>query len=144
MEIGVTIHATDPGGLWDSDTFRVAVTWSCLGPLPGAPALVAPPDGSTASSNTPTFAWDAVADAEAYQIQVDDDADFSSPEIEETTASTDYTPASGLGGGTYYWRVRASNGYGTGAWSPKQEFTVPTLLPPQFKLYLPVMIRDYR
>jgi hypothetical protein len=27
----VTIRVTDPGGLWDSDTFRVAVTWSCQG-----------------------------------------------------------------------------------------------------------------
>jgi hypothetical protein len=27
----VTIRVTDPGGLWDTDTFRVAVTWSCLG-----------------------------------------------------------------------------------------------------------------
>jgi hypothetical protein len=25
----VTVRATDPGGLWDEDTFRVAVTWSC-------------------------------------------------------------------------------------------------------------------
>jgi uncharacterized repeat protein (TIGR01451 family) len=30
----VTIRVTDPGGLWDTDTFRVAVTWSCQGPLP--------------------------------------------------------------------------------------------------------------
>jgi hypothetical protein len=28
----VTVRATDPGGLWDEDTFRVAVTWSCPGP----------------------------------------------------------------------------------------------------------------
>jgi hypothetical protein len=27
----VTIRVTDPGGLWDNDTFRVAVTWSCQG-----------------------------------------------------------------------------------------------------------------
>ncbi len=27
----VTIRVTDPGGLWDTDTFRVAVTWSCPG-----------------------------------------------------------------------------------------------------------------
>jgi hypothetical protein len=27
----VTIGVTDPGGLWDTDTFRVAVSWSCPG-----------------------------------------------------------------------------------------------------------------
>jgi hypothetical protein len=32
----VTVRVTDPGGLWDEDTFRVAVSWSCQGPLPVA------------------------------------------------------------------------------------------------------------
>jgi hypothetical protein len=27
----VTVRVADPGGLWDSDAFRVAVTWSCAG-----------------------------------------------------------------------------------------------------------------
>jgi hypothetical protein len=27
----VTVRTTDPGGLWDEDTFRVAVSWSCTG-----------------------------------------------------------------------------------------------------------------
>jgi hypothetical protein len=27
----VTLRVTDPGGLWDNDRFRVAVTWSCQG-----------------------------------------------------------------------------------------------------------------
>jgi uncharacterized repeat protein (TIGR01451 family) len=28
----LTVRVTDPGGLWDNDTFRVAVSWSCQGP----------------------------------------------------------------------------------------------------------------
>jgi len=56
-------------------------------------------DGSAAGGNRPTLEWGAVTGAEEYQIQVADDADFSSPERDETTASTDYTPASGLSGG---------------------------------------------
>ena len=28
----VTVRVTDPGGLWDEDAFRVAVSWSCPGP----------------------------------------------------------------------------------------------------------------
>jgi YVTN family beta-propeller protein len=31
--VDVTVRVTDPGGLWDEDTSRVAVTWSCKGPL---------------------------------------------------------------------------------------------------------------
>jgi hypothetical protein len=46
----VTVRATDPGGAWDDDTFCVAVTWSCPGPveMPGAPVLIAPVDGRAA------------------------------------------------------------------------------------------------
>ncbi len=142
---GVTVRVTDPGGLWDSDTFRVAVTWSCRGPInpPGTPTPVAPTDGSTATSSRPTFTWHAVADADEYQIQVDDDADLTRPEVDETTTSTEYTPASGLSGGIYYWRVRASNAYGAGAWSAEQEFTVLTPSPAEFKLYLPVVLKNH-
>jgi hypothetical protein len=39
----VTVRVTDPEGLWDEDTFRVAVTWSCKGPLP-VPEQAAPQD----------------------------------------------------------------------------------------------------
>jgi hypothetical protein len=34
--VDVTVRVTDPGALWDTDVFRVAVTWSCQGPLPVA------------------------------------------------------------------------------------------------------------
>jgi len=45
----VTVRVTDPGGLWDTDTFRVAVTWSCLGPIepPGTPTTLDPISGGT-------------------------------------------------------------------------------------------------
>jgi len=234
----VTIRVTDPGGLWDSDTFRVAVTWSCQGPLPVAnqyasqdqpitidltayepqigdgtaplpwyatgedhcavsgeysvddvltfapeagfvgsdrvtlhmvypwgrqatqeltltwgggtcnvpdtPVLTAPADGAATDNGTPTFEWGVVTDAEAYQVQADEDASFSSPEIDEITVGTDYTPATGLNLGVYYWRVRASNGCGAGSWSPVWEFTIHAPSLPEFKLYLPVVARDYR
>jgi hypothetical protein len=39
----VTVRVTDPGELWDEDTLRVAVTWSCKGPLP-VPNQTAPQD----------------------------------------------------------------------------------------------------
>jgi hypothetical protein len=147
----VTVRATDPGGLWNEDTFRVAVSWSCPGPveMPGAPVLIAPVDGRTAHGNRPAFAWHPVGGAESYEIQVDDEADkkhpagFSSPEGGEVVASTDYTPAAGLSGGVYTWRVRAVNGSEVGAWSPGWAFAVPTLSPPGFKLYLPVVAREY-
>jgi hypothetical protein len=55
---------------------------------PGTPVLVAPPDGSTTGDPTPTFEWNGVIGADEYEIQVDNNADFSSPEIDETTTNT--------------------------------------------------------
>ena len=141
----VTIRVTDSGGLWATDTFRVSVSWSCLGPieLPGAPALVAPADGSASANSTPTFVWNAAAGADTYQIQVDDNPDFGSPAREYTTAGTDYTPMSDIGGGIFYWHVRASNGLGTGEWSAKWEFTAPPSASVGIRVYLPAVTRAY-
>jgi uncharacterized repeat protein (TIGR01451 family) len=110
---------------------------------PGTPILVTPMDGSIATS-TPTFTWHTVTDADEYQIQVDDTPNFAGPERDKTMASTHYTPASRLSGGTYYWHVRAFNEYGVGAWSVRQTFTVPSPSPLEHKLYLPVVTRSYR
>ena len=52
--------------------------------------------------------------------------------------------ATGLSGGVYYWRVRAVNESEVGDWSARREFTVPTPSPLEFKLYLPLVVRDYR
>ena len=138
----VTIRATDPGGLWDEDTFRLAVSWSCpvTGILPGAPVLIVPIDGNRTASETPIFAWHEVGGAEVYQIQVDHDGDFSSPEMDELTGGTDYTSAAGLSHGTYYWRVRGSNSSEVGDWSEGWAFTVRAPLPEEFTLYLPVVV----
>jgi hypothetical protein len=140
----VTVRVTDPDGLWDTDTFRVAVTWMCGGTCftPGAPVLVAPAEGITVTDRAPTFDRNVGADADEYQIQVDDDLDFSSTEVDGTTTSTDYTPASGLSDGTYTWRVRASNTCDTGPWSAEWAFTMQA--PPEIKTYLPIVNRDYQ
>lgn len=81
---------------------------------PSAPALLSPTDGSTTSDTTPTFDWTNVSDpcVVTYRIQVDDSGPgFSSPEIDVAGLATSaYTPPLALGEGTYWWRVRASDG----------------------------------
>jgi hypothetical protein len=81
------------------------------------PELSSPPSGST-SSTAPTFAWSAVPGASSYQIQVDDDDDFSSAEVDSEVSGTSFTPATPLAAGSYHWRVRADTDCGHGAWSP--------------------------
>ena len=104
---------------------------------PSAPVLSSPANGSSSCDTTPSFSWDGVSGATSYRIQVDDDAGFGSPEIDQATSGTSHTPGSGLTPGTYHWRVRASNACGDSPWSSE---------PWQLKLgsviYLPV-VRGY-
>jgi glucose/arabinose dehydrogenase len=74
----------------------------------------------------PTLTWNSVSWAQAYHVQVDDNADFSSPEEESSTippGTLSVTPT--LGNGVWHWRVRARLDDQTwGAWSAAQTFRV--------------------
>ncbi|MFN8439147.1 MAG: hypothetical protein U0175_00115 [Caldilineaceae bacterium] len=56
---------------------------------------------------TPTFTWDRVDGASGYTLQVDNDANFTSPVIDEKVYVPSFTPLELLPDGTYYWRVLA-------------------------------------
>ncbi|MCD6166249.1 hypothetical protein J7K19_06045, partial [bacterium] len=86
---------------------------------PPVPNLISPANGSTTNDNTPTFDWDDITDAVEYQIQVDNNSNFSSPERNQVGLTTStYTPTSSLSDGTYYWRVRAKDNLNNwGGWS---------------------------
>lgn len=74
---------------------------------------------------TPTFSWDKVEGAQAYDLQVDDDPNFGSPAISTSTHNVSYTSNDTLANGTYYWRVRVKR-YGniTNDWTSAQTFTL--------------------
>jgi predicted phage tail protein len=94
-------------------------------PTPAAPVLSSPGDASTETNGTPAFNWDSAANGATYQIQVDDNANFSSPELDDTDVTTSRTPGAPLADGVYSWRVRAINVYGTpGEWSAVWMLTV--------------------
>lgn len=99
-----------------------------LPPLPVAPVLVAPVSSSSVSITTPTFTWNPVPYATAYDIQIDNNSNFSSPESLGAVSATWYT-SSYLPNATYYWRVRAKNiPPESGAWSASRtvKVSVPT------------------
>lgn len=109
------------------DDIQLDVTeQSCT--TPGAPTLIAPSDGASTADTTPAFNWNAVANANEYQLQVDNNSNFSSTIIDETLPGTQFTPGSALAQGTYYWRVGANNTAGgcleLGPWSTAFSFTV--------------------
>jgi len=138
----VTIRVTDPGGLWDEDTFRVAVTWSCQGPL-DVPDQVARQDESI------------TIDLTAYEPQMGDGSgvlpwyvtgedhctvsgEYSDDDVLTFTPQADF-----VGSDTvtlhmvYPWGNEAA-----------QEITLTwatgDMPPPAFQLYLPVAGREYR
>lgn len=79
---------------------------------PPRPTLLSPADASTTTHSTPTFTWTLVRDPEGdtviFQLQVDDNPDFSSPAIDTRGhAYASFTPERPLRGGTYCWRVRS-------------------------------------
>jgi hypothetical protein len=104
---------------------------------PSAPTLVSPADGATfTGDNTIDLSWSEPATTNRYQIQVDNNSDFSSPEYYNTINQGwhNYDTTSALGNGTYYWRVRA--GYYVpfttewSSWSAIRSFTVNLPQPP--------------
>ncbi len=89
------------------------------------PVLVSPADASTTITETqPDFTWNGVVTANVYDLEVDDNSDFSSPEFTTTTSATSAAPGLALYNGTYFWRVRARNAAETTPWSDVWSVTI--------------------
>jgi hypothetical protein len=100
-------------------------TWSAnrsftTGNPPAVPVLVSPANNMLVTDYTPLFNWNNVISPAGtsfkyYEIQADDNIDFSSPEVNATTTLNDptnseYQQGSDLASNTkFYWRVRAFN-----------------------------------
>ena len=87
-----------------------------------------PIDGTRTVDNTPTFDWSDVTDPSGvtYWIQVNNENTFSSPILIDSsglTAST-YTAPAALPYGTYYWRVKTTDGAGNDSWSSVWSFFI--------------------
>jgi Zn-dependent metalloprotease len=109
---------------------------------PSLPTLTSPASNALTTDLTPTFVWTMPATSPAFDhffIQVDNNVDFSSPEVNISNASIttlNFTPGSNLLSNTkFYWRVRAVNvGGEQGNWSASKYFRTaldaPTLSSP--------------
>jgi M6 family metalloprotease-like protein len=106
---------------------------------PSVPVLLLPGLNALTTDYTPRLDWSistlpAGTLFDHYQVQMDDNADFSSPVLDQVVhdaANHEYTPASDLAPNTKYnWRVRAYNADGEySAWSVVRYFRT-AMLPP--------------
>ncbi|MCB9450499.1 MAG: CSLREA domain-containing protein [Anaerolineaceae bacterium] len=113
-----------------SDNTAAATTTITAPPLPGRVTLVSPRSGTQTNDATPELTWNAATNATQYQIQVDNDARFRSPEVDALTDQTTFTPSDSLVDGRWYWRVRPLNpALQTGTWTSAWWLVVDTIAP---------------
>jgi predicted GH43/DUF377 family glycosyl hydrolase len=89
-------------------------TWSFMAIIvPGKPTLISPADGTITLDNTHLFEWKCGDNADNHRLLVDNDPDFSSPEVDVLLGATDNTyTTTPLSPENYSWKVRAINTYG--------------------------------
>ncbi|MFQ6129999.1 MAG: hypothetical protein ACE5OT_04225 [Candidatus Hadarchaeaceae archaeon] len=118
----------------DIDYLQIAYTssngWVKVLKINHVPSLISPAEGARTNDSTLEFKWSGAVGAVKYELWVDNNADFASPEIRENLSTTMYTPTSELADGTYSWRVLAFRADNTElGWSPTWTFAVDTQAP---------------
>jgi hypothetical protein len=95
------------------------------------PVLVSPLQDAVEPPDSVSFVWRSVAGAAGYRVQVGTDPTMTGGFVLDDSLLTDTTAAlAGLDSARfYYWRTRASNAGGTGAWSAVRRFTTLGSLP---------------
>jgi hypothetical protein len=73
--------------------------------------------------------WADSSGATKYNIQVDNNNDFSSPEFSGGWPSSSEFTVPDLADGTYYWRVQACNENGYSDWASGESFTIDATAP---------------
>lgn len=103
---------------------------------PIAVVLSSPASSGSDIALSPTLTWVAssvIEDVISYDVQVATSSLFSSPIVDATVsgaATETYVPSGLLPQVQYFWRVRATNSLGDGAWSQTWNFTTLTLTAP--------------
>ncbi|NUN10837.1 MAG: carboxypeptidase regulatory-like domain-containing protein, partial [Ignavibacteriaceae bacterium] len=94
------------------------------GTAPSAPTLSSPSNGATGVGIPPTLSWNSSTGAASYTLQVSTSNSFSSYVYNQSGLTGTSQQVSGLSNSTtYYWRVSATNSYGTSAYSSVRSFT---------------------
>ncbi|MFA5803862.1 MAG: FISUMP domain-containing protein [Melioribacteraceae bacterium] len=97
---------------------------------PSAPTLSTPTNNSVDISVSPTLSWNVANRATSYTLQVSTNNSFSSFVYNQSVLNSTTQQLSGLSySTTYYWRVSATNNYGTSVYSIPWSFTTLSTAP---------------
>jgi len=96
-----------------------STVWSftATGPFPMVPVLSYPIDGTINYSAPLTLSWLATSGATSYTLQVSGNSSFTNFVYNQSGLTSSNQQVTGLTASTYYWRVSASDNYGTSGWS---------------------------
>lgn len=103
----------------------------------GNVALNKPDNFSTLFYDDVTLSWFQANNANTYDLQVSTVSNFASTVLNLTGLTNLNFVANNLSNSAYFWRVRAVNESGNGAWSSTYKFTVEVLVPEKVNLSTP-------
>lgn len=125
--------STDPTFVIDQTPLRLSLAAA----PPDAPVQRTPAPDSIGNAIRPTFTWTVTIPAVAYTIDIATDSAFANLVQTATVEATSYTPTVALIANTrYFWRVRASNACGAGAYASASSFETTHLI------YLPTVLQN--
>jgi hypothetical protein len=106
-------------------THSIPWTFTTLVTVPAVPTLSSPANGTLNTPTSVTFQWNPAIGANTYRLQIATDTSFTSVLYDFPSLATTARQVQSLAyNTTYYWRVSASNGNGTSAFSTAWRFTV--------------------
>ncbi len=106
-----------------TESITLPVGLSISTAAPGASALLTPTNGAIDQPIRPTYGWTAAPQAATYDLEAATDPSFNTIVYAATTTGISHTQMIDLSlAERYYWRVRANNGCGVGAFSPVSSF----------------------
>ncbi|MCP3903035.1 MAG: S8 family serine peptidase [Planctomycetes bacterium] len=124
-------HVIEIVGTTPSLTKSNFVTLDLSTAIPGDVALVDPTNGETEVGRMPDMIWTASTQGTSYDLEISTNPGFSGLAYSANVTGNSHTVATNLLSlTTYYWRVRANNGCGSGNDSPV--FSFQTLEQPDY------------
>src|SRR6185312_8084178 len=133
-------HLSPTLGLIFAFCFFLFIPQMAKAATPPAPSLLSPASGASVSAPL-AISWSAVTDPSgiiAYNWQVSTSSTFSTITANNSTMGPTQDTVSGLGNGTYFWRVQSVNSnFVQSAWSAARSFSMNNIPDPTYSFSTP-------